>query len=352
MVVKYCEHCNGRPYTTDLQLNNCPKCGKMLGIESADDIELEERPQIIVPTRTKLDIEPEDSEEMLPRDCKDEETDLDEHYSNRIPTERKKQAKNNTSSVLTKNDSFELGEHIRGRVAQYSSTGREDGAYRRLLPVKLYQAIVYRQRLEDVLHRFTVRIEQGEDALGYQKYTDIPVNVHGTIAGGLQIVDNSEVEVHGKYHNGVLMADSIYVINNGYESKVGFQHSVKAITYGILSAVMFAFICFVAATSNGNFLANIKEFCTVWLVIAAILTVLYLITSLTKIGLLTRMFSNKKHSFPIFGILLISLALAFLFVSAFGSFAGFGSYLSGWIYSVIPIMIIVVALFFIIKSMF
>lgn len=115
---------------------------------------------------------------------------------------------------------------------------------------------------------------------------------------------------------------------------------------------MLAFICFVAASSNGNFIANIKEFCTVWFVIAAVLTVLYLITSLTKIGLLTRMFSNKRRTFPLFGILLISLALAFLFVSVFGSFAGFGSYLSGWIYSLVPIIIIVVALFFIIKSLF
>lgn len=241
---------------------------------------------------------------------------------------------------------------IRGKISQYSSSGKEDGTYRRLLPVKLYEAIVYKQRLEDVLHRFTVRVDHGEDALGYQKYTDIPVNVHGTISGGLQLVDNAEVAVHGKYKNGVLMADSIYVINNGYESKVGFQHSVKAITYGILATVMFLFICFVVASTNGSFFANIKEFLKVWLIITVVITVLYLITSMSRFGLLTRMFSNKKRSFPLLGILLISLALTFLFLSFFGSLSGFGSALYGLIYSIVPIIIIIVALFFIIKSMF
>lgn len=353
MVVKYCEHCQGRPYTTDLQMNTCPKCGKMLGIESADETELEGRREIFVPEKSTFSKD-EPEEETTPNKLKwrNEEESLDEGHSKTLPTEKKENTKVSVIPEKSISNSFIPDECIRGRVAQYSSTGKEDGEYRRLLPVKIYQAIVYRQRLEDVLHRFTVRVEQGEDALGYQNYTDIPVNVHGTIAGGLQIVDNAEVEVHGKYKNGVLMADSVYVINNGYESKVGFQHSVKAITYGILSAIMLAFICFVAASSNGNFIANIKEFFTVWFVIAAILTVLYLITSLTKIGLLTRMFSNKRRTFPLFGILLISLALAFLFVSVFGSFAGFGSYLSGWIYSLVPIIIIVVALFLIIKSMF
>lgn len=353
MVVKYCEHCHGRPYTTNLQISKCPKCGKMLGIESADETELEGRREIFIPEKADFQ-KNEYNEDTTPNKLKwrNEEESLDEERFRTPPAEKKERTKVSVISRKAISNSFIPDKCIRGRVAQYSSTGKEDGEYRRLLPVKIYQAVVYRQRLEDVLHRFTVRVERGEDALGYQNYTDIPVNVHGTIAGGLQIVDNAEVEVHGKYKNGVLMADSIYVINNGYESKVGFQHSVKAITYGILSAIMFAFICFVAALSNGNFFANIKEFCSVWFVIAAILTVLYFITSLTKIGLLTRMLSSKRRTFPLFGILLISLALAFLFVNTFGSFAGFGSYLFGWIYLLVPIIIIIAALFFIIKSMF
>lgn len=354
MVVKYCEYCNGKPYTTDLQLSVCPRCGKVLRIESADEIELDDRPQIMgEPKKPDTDsFFPESpAQEGSASDYQADEENLDVSYPNLPVTQRNPNSSAFYTSVHSSDD-FAPDNCIRGRVAQYSSSGREDGEYRRLLPVKIYQAIVYRQRLEDVLHRFTVRVEQGVDSLGYQKYTDVPVNVHGTIAGGLQIVDNAEVEVHGRYKNGVLMADRINIINNGYKSKVGFQRSVKAITYSILSVIMLMFICFVAIKSNGSFFNNLKEFCIVWLIIAAILTVLYLITSLTKIGLLARMFSTRKRSFPLFGILLVSLALAFLFVSAFGSLAGFGSYLSGWIYSIVPIIIIVIAIFFMIKSVF
>lgn len=351
MIVKYCNKCAGKPYTTNVDIMSCPICLSTLRIESVDDFSLEERP-------------------MLPDTCEDNQNDYntqkrfeptktDEEKNLHLPI---KERKAKTEVVEREKNSYKNGgfapknfapdECIRGRVAQYSSTGKEDGEYRRLLPIKIYQAIVYRQRLEDVLHRFTVRVEQGEDALGYQNYTDVPVNVHGTISGGLQIVDNAEVEVCGKYKNGVLMADSIYVINNGYRSKVSFQHDAKTIMYGILSAIMFLFVFYIAASSDGNFFENMKEFCGIWIIFAAILTVLYLITSLTKIGLLSRMFSKKKWSFPLFGILLISLALAFFFVSAFGSFAGFGSYLSGWVYSLIPIIIIIVAVLFIIKGLF
>lgn len=353
MVVKYCEHCQGRPYTTYLQVNTCPKCGKMLGIESADETELEGRREIFIPEKSSFRKDKYD-EDTTPNKLKwrNEEESLDEEPSRTLPAEKKENTKVSVISEKSISNSFIPAECIRGRVAQYSSTGKEDGEYRRLLPVKIYQAIVYRQRLEDVLHRFTVRVEQGEDALGYQNYTDIPVNVHGTISGGLQIVDNAEVEVCGKYKNGVLMADSIYVINNGYRSKVSFQHDAKTIMYGILSAIMFLFVSYIAASSDGSFFENMKEFCVIWIIFAAIITVLYLITSLTKIGLLSRMFSKKKLSFPLFGILLISLALAFLFVGAFGSFAGFGSYLSGWVYSLIPIIIIIVAVLFIIKGLF
>ena len=69
-----------------------------------------------------------------------------------------------------------------------------------------------------------------------------------------------------------------------------------------------------------------------------------------KIVLFARMFSNKRRSFPIVGILIISLVLALLFVSVFGSFAGFASFLSGWIYALIPIIIMVIAVFFLLKK--
>lgn len=377
MIIKYCSRCFGKPYTNDMSMTECPVCGSVLQAESVEDT--------ACLGRTVLPAKKSDSPMQQNTFDKNNQhpsvpnnpfggngfsygTQNNDPFNMMLNT-----GDSSAFKPITQSDSSidmpwdnqpkgkadkTLGEEsfnqntIRGKVAQYSSSGTEDGEYRRFLPQKIYQAIVYRQRLEDVLHRFTVRVDRGEDSLGYQQYNDIPVNVHGTIAGGLQIIDNAEVQVSGKYRDGVLMADEIYIINNGYKSKVSFQRSVRAIVYGVLSAIMFLFVCFVAATSDGNFFANIKEFCTVWFVITAILTVLYLITRLTPIGILSRMYSKKKPTFPIFVIILISLALAFLFVSAFGSFTGFGSYLSGWIYSIVPIVIIVIALFFVIKSIF
>lgn len=362
MIIKYCNNCEGKPYTNDLNKTICPVCGTALQAEFSENtsllgrLMLQEKKEIPFHNENPFNTSAFQQETFFDPFSESSQNGKEATNQNSVPiiTTDKIISDQNKAKVEQpiKNDDFSERRTICGRISQYSSSGREDGEYRRLFPVKVYQAIVYRQRLEDVLHRFTVRVEQSEDTLGYQNYTDIPVNVHGTIAGGLQLIDNAEVEVHGKYQNGILMADSIYVINNGYKSKVGFQHSVKAITYGILSAIMLAFVCFVAATSNGSFFTNIKEFCIVWFVIAVILTIFYLITSFSRVSFLTRMFSKKKPSFPIFGILLISLALAFLFVSVFGSFAGFGSFLSGWIYSLVPIIIIVVALFFVIKSMF
>lgn len=342
MLVKYCNKCVGHPYTQDLNITYCPKCGTYLQSEIASEADLSKR--------RKFSTEKEEPEiqknwsdiEIFSK--KEEDLTFERNIFPFEETEPKPDY-----NVNAQNFDNTL---IRGKVSQYSSSGKEDGTYRRLLPVKIFQAIVYRQRLEDVLHRFAVRVEHNKDSFGHQSHTDIPVNVHGTISGGLQITDNSEVEVHGKYHNGVLMADSIYIINNGYKSKVGFQHSIKAIVYGILSAIMLLFVCFVAASSNGGFFTSLKEFCTVWLVAFVILTVLYLLTSLTKIGLIKRMFAKKRPSFPLFGLLLTSLALAFLFLSAFGSFTGFGAYLTGWVYSVIPLVVVIVAIFFMIKSLF
>lgn len=363
MIIKFCNNCEGRPYTSDLSKTTCPVCGADLQAEFADDASLSRRAMLQEKKKSSTSCGNPFSESAFQsgnqhfdpfNETQHREKGTTDHHIVPFTSAEIYPVDQNKAEFKqsTNNKYFSGSMTICGRVSQYSSSGKEDGEYRRLLPVKIYQALVYKQRLEDVLHRFTVRVEQGEDALGYQNYTDIPVNVHGTISGGLQIVDNAEVRVHGKYCKGVLMADSIYIINNGHESKVGLQHSVKAITYGILFAVMLAFICFVAVSTDGNFFANIKSFCKVWLVIAAIITVLYLITSFSKFGMLTRMFSDKKRSFPFWGILLISLALAFLFVSVFGSFAGFGAILSGWIYSLVPIIIILVALFFLIKSMF
>lgn len=343
MLVKYCAKCDGSPYTEDLSVRVCPLCGNSLSVESADDRSLSLRAHLPESEPTdELDTWRDD----LPRTVSEEPTSVV-----LVPEDEPAIDTSGGDSDYTPIETRGTVA-ISGKVSQYSSTGSEDGTYRRLLPVKIFQAIVYKQRMEDVLHRFTVRVEQGVDALGYQKYTDIPVNVHGTIAGGLQIFDNTEVEVHGRFYNNILMAERINIINNGYRSRVGFQRSVRAIAYGILAAVMAAFVLFVAISSNGSFVANLKEFCTIWLAMAAVLSVLYFITRFTRFGILSRMVSNRRRSFPLMGILLISLALAFIFANVFGSFAGFGSYMSEWFYSAVPTIVIIIVVIFIIKKIF
>ncbi len=342
MIIKYCNKCSGKPYTTDIELNVCPVCGSVLDVESVSEDELECRESLAVPTRSNS--APYDFEN-IPEDVNhndgydDNAESQSGHPSGVRYTGSKSFANKNVTTV-------------RGRISQYSSTGNEDGNYRRLFFIRWYQAIVYRQRLEDVLHRFTVRVDDSGDGLGYQGYRDVPVNVHGTISGGLQLADNMEVEVSGKYDKGVLMASSINVVNNGCKSKVTFQRSIKAITYGILFGILLIFLCVLGANSTQGFWQGIGSFLKTWAVFAAILSVLYLITSFSRLGILFRIFRKKGVSFPLLGILLVSLALSFLFLYIFGSFAGFGSVVASWVYAAVPIIVIIIALFFLIKGMF
>ncbi|MBQ1685462.1 MAG: hypothetical protein II072_08130 [Clostridia bacterium] len=236
---------------------------------------------------------------------------------------------------------------IKGKVSQYSNSDMEGGRYRRLFAQKLFDAMLYGQRTEDLLHRFKVRVSEGVDTFGNEKYTDVEVNVHGTISGGSLIADNSEVEVSGKYKNGVLMARRINVVNNGYRSPVNFQRSVGGTMYAVLAVAVLAFIIILTAGAGGNFFDKLGKLLTTWLITAAVLTVLYFLFSFSKIGMLSRMSSGKRRSFPLVGILLVSLVIAMLIVYGFGANAG--SLLSGVLSKVISAIVTIVVIFVILK---
>ncbi|MBR4636757.1 MAG: hypothetical protein IKO51_10435 [Clostridia bacterium] len=236
---------------------------------------------------------------------------------------------------------------IKGKVSQYSNSDIEGGRYRRLFAQKLFDAMLYGQRTEDLLHRFKVRVSEGVDTFGNEKYTDVEVNVHGTISGGSLIADNSEVEVSGKYKNGVLMARRINVVNNGYRSPVNFQRSVGGTMYAVLAVAVLAFIIILTAGAGGNFFDKLGKLLTTWLITAAVLTVLYFLFSFSKIGMLSRMSSGKRRSFPLVGILLVSLVIAMLIVYGFGANAG--SLLSGVLSKVISAIVTIVVIFVILK---
>ena len=310
------------------QADKCPRCKSTLRIESCEEYELESRPEISMPAVPSDDTyeKPHESpynHSAYGKKKKDSRADENkgEYDEPKVPVAQPKNTvpeKKSNEGIFTRNagdvksyaaargDTF-----ISGRVSQYSSTGKEDGSYRRLFPVKLYQAVVYRQRLEDVLHRFTVRVVTGKDSLGYEDYTDIPVNVHGTIAGGLQITDNSEVEVRGRFCDGVLMAYDIRMINNGSRSKVGFQRNIRAITIGIVAAILFAGVCYFGSTSVVGFGDSVKTLLASWLISFIVLTVLYIIFAFTKVGLMMSMFRGERRKFPFLTIAVVSFALAF-----------------------------------------
>ena len=233
---------------------------------------------------------------------------------------------------------------IRGKVTHYSNSEHEGGHYKRLLFQRIIDALVYGQRIEDLVHRFVVRVSTGTDAYGNETYTDIPVNVHGTISSGAQLCDNIDVEVIGKYRksNGTLMAKKIHMLNSGGRSMVSFQHSPKAILYGVLAIIALILLVIVGFSSNGGFFQNIGSFFKTWLGTAVVLTVLYFISMFSRSKILYMLLSGRRRGFPLTGILLISLIITVLLLFA-------GTSLSGLISSIISSVVILIVLIVILK---
>ncbi len=332
MLIKYCNKCAGHPYTEDFSITQCPVCKSNLDMEFIEPESISGRPKLPI-----MQKKPTFTETESPNTTFSNLGSNSNHtFSNATTYQPKNQSNNslpstnssknsvsvmnnNASNVTINNKKKRTGiTSVTGKVSQYSSSGKEDGTYRRLFIHKLIDAIFYRQRFEDILHRFILRIDNGKDAMGYSQYVDIPVNVHGTIAGGMQITDNSEVEVEGKYKNGVLMASKVCVINTGYQSKIKFQHSVTAIIYSILLLMAAIVMVVYSANSSGNFLESIKSFSITWLIVFVLLSVLYLLMMLTKIGLLIRLTSKKQMKFPFVGTLLFSFIITMVIVNLFG----------------------------------
>lgn len=369
MIIKYCPECIGKPYTKNLDTLNCPVCGAALASEFVGEDELFARTQlpdktpasnssfdgtdIFAPENEKFDgYESSDPQNIFgnPFENNDDITP----FNSGPPAAEINSAEHQNPVVSRSNsgnsENKKMEKVIRGKVASYSSTGKEDGSYRRLLLPKLFDALIYHQRLEDVLHRFTVRVNAGQDIMGFGNYIDVPVNVHGTISGGMQITDNCEVEVKGKYKNHVLMAQTIDVINNGYKSRVKFQHSTKAIFYSILLFIAAVVTIYFAATSNGNFLSELKYFMITWAIIAAITTVLYIIISFSKLGLLARFASKSTKRFPLIGILVISFIATVIFLKCLGGVAGLDSLFSNLLIALLPLIILIAGVIILFKA--
>lgn len=386
MVVKYCPKCEGKPYTKDFNVTVCSICGSALLSEisseedlcgrremsffdgssfdgpSAEGFGYEEGPSDFSDGSFK-DGEPNpfgfgDLEPTNDFDEKDNNNDElpSEYHASGIDRNKESETlpsllhgRGTATSGEVHANAKNIGTVIRGKVTNYTNSQKENSGYRRFFIKKILDAIMYKQRFDDTLHSFTVRVNNGNDTFGHQIYADIPVNIHGIVSGGMQLVDNIEVEITGKYCNGILIASSISVLNNGYKSPVKFQHSVKAILYGILTLFALAFLVFIGVSSGGGFFQNIGSFLKTWLIASVIVTVLYFLVTFSKIGIMARMATGKPRKFPLIGILLVSLVLALLFINSFGIGASVGSALSGILSSAVSIIILLIILFVVFK---
>lgn len=364
MLIKYCPKCKGKPYTTDYTIDNCVYCGSALLSELTNNDDLLGRSEMSNSGDDSFGFK--DSGFGFDEDSNDNENNsfggfnssdfgvddsdvnhfgfgepesdvsIDINTSTTIlPSDNyKSPVENNRSTVLpvplfqgnkdscnshsteTYANAKNVGTVIRGKITNYTNSQKENSGYKRIVFVKLLQAIVYKQRFDDILHSFTVRVNNGTNAFGNQNYADIPVNIHGIVSGGIQLVDNLDVEIYGKYHNGILMASSIYVLNNGYKSPVKLQHSAKAIAYGILALIATAFLIYIGVFSHGNFFQNIGSFLKTWLVSSIIVLVLYFILT-WKFHLILTLTKGKMTKIPIIGILLVAFIISFLIFYVF-----------------------------------
>jgi len=246
---------------------------------------------------------------------------------------------------------------IRGKISQYKTYSDKTGNYRRLLPRKIFQALVYGQRFEDLLHSFIVTQTKGTDNSGnpiQQKYV---VNVHGSTNYGATLTDNEEVEVRGKFtHDNILMARDIRVINGSVSTPIKFQRSVKLIALSVLVVALFilAIIGF-SSMGSGNsisgFMNNVWSFITTMFAVYVILLVLYVVSSFTRIGFMTRLLAGgRRRSSPLLTMLVIAFILTLLLYNVFGLGSIVASTLSGALSAVGPIVVMIIGIVILLKA--
>lgn len=261
----------------------------------------------------------------------------------------------NKTTAVTSQKAFALSS-IRGKISQYRTYSDKSGNYRRLLPRKIYQALVYRQRFEDLLHSFTVTEIQGTDSAGnpiQQKYV---VNVHGSTNYGATLTDNEEVEVTGKFtHDNIMMAREIQVINGNIATPIKFQRSVKLIALTCIVAALFIFgIIGFASMDSGDsisgFMNNVWSFITTMFAIYVVLLVLYVVSMFTRIGLMTHLLSGGRKSSPFLTMLIIAFILTLILYNVFGLGAMVTSTLSGALNIIGPFIVMIIGLIILFRA--
>lgn len=372
MIIRYCPYCDGYPYTTNMSIGTCPHCGSPLSQEFVGEDDLFGRPSFDDQAKPWFGDGPFDDGGDYDWPPKDPDETAENTYG-QDPTQRwgedtsipptaiiqtpdGESSKDNYLGPHVHNrrkraSSYERSGIVRGRVANYSNTENEPGTYRRFFVQRLWDAIVYGQRFEDVLHRFTVRVDS-DPIVG--SYVDVPVNLHGTIAGGMQITNNAEVEVYGRYKNGVLMAQRIDVINAGARTTINVQHNVGAMLTVFGVAAICCLFAYGMYSSGGALLANLGSFLSIWLGMSTIVAVIWLFL-LSRMGPFVQFLFFQHGKFPLVGILVWGLLLTLVSMNAFGlgnAAAGVASSFADILYAFMPLLIMLFGIYLMISSLF
>lgn len=379
MVINYCPVCVGSPYTRDLTVTRCPVCGSELAHEFvSDEGGLASRPTL-APTTDAAPIQPSgtgpfdpfgttsspfgDNQNALTGGAGSSGFSFGDfgditkasHPSMTVeplaagttearpttPLHRQPPTQQHTQAVppatvtqrpavqttlqtiasqarrepSAEHSSPHVGSTIRGRVANYSNSESEPGMYRRLFFQRVGDALLYGQRFEDLIHRFTVRVS--DDDFGGGDYIDVPVNVHGTISGGIQLMDNAEVEVTGRFRNGVLMARRIDVINGGLHTTVQFQRNVGAIVFGLALVAIVAFLALGGLDFGAMALGNLSGFLTNWAIVSLIVAALWFFV-ISHMGIAAQILFLHNGRFPFLGIVVIGFVLSLIMYNVLG----------------------------------
>ena len=265
MIIRYCTKCAGKPYTTNWNMRRCPKDGSLLERDSVDPSDLVGRPCLDLGETGEEETGENEAGNSLPDDPhspRGSESEKEEPDGSLIPL---KDEKETSLSPVKKLSAFLVpvksvlnalavrlesgsktsssGNHVvlTGRVTNYSRSSMQESGYRRSWFTKAWHALRYGQRTTDVLHRFTLRVDNGGGACNLGS-TGTIVNVHGIIAAGASINENDVVEVEGTYspRTGVLFARQIIVNSGGRNAKVRFQHDMGSVPKLLLLAVVIA----------------------------------------------------------------------------------------------------------------
>lgn len=270
MYVKYCSHCNG--YTIKLKTKKCPVCGRSLEQRQGESTaQFGQRLETFAKSgagqeeklgkgQTEASTAKGSEGERAKRTSEQRESRQRETRTEKTETGNTKKgnassAKKRTGSTTTQGGrqrhpgtqrgtaAAHTGSHrtVSGRICDYSNVSAEAGTYRRFWFQKLYQAIVYHQRTEDVLHRFRVHTADGRD---------IFVNMHGTISSGANFENNLNVTVSGSYRNGFLMADKASIEYENSRVPVRMQHCFQLF---LPMTILFVILCMAGGVLASGF---------------------------------------------------------------------------------------------------